>query len=78
MRALLRIQSNKQILMYSPKIDQHTPKLYRLARAIDKPMTKVTDDLISFGFKYLKSIYEDLDDERISEIFQEKGESHQK
>ena len=58
--------------MYSPKIDQHTPVLYRLSRLIGKPMTKVADDLISFGFKSLKTIYVDLDDAQISRILSAK------
>ena len=58
--------------MYSPKIDQHTPALYRLSRLIGKPMTKVADDLISFGFKSLKTIYVDLDDAQISRILSAK------
>ena len=58
--------------MYSPKIDQHTPALYRLSRLIGKPMTKVADDLISFGFKSLKAIYVDLDDAQISRILNAK------
>ena len=55
--------------MYSPKITQHTPALYRLARFVGKPMTKVADDIISFGFKHLKTIYPSLDDEKIATIF---------
>jgi hypothetical protein len=48
--------------MYSPKINKHTQKIYRISRAFGKPMTKVADDLISFGFQHLKSIYVDIDD----------------
>ena len=61
--------------MYSPKIDQHTPALYRLSRLVGKPMTKVADDLISFGFKSLKTIYADLDDAQISRILSGKEET---
>ena len=56
--------------MYSPKIAQHTPRIYRIARAVGKPMTRVADDLISFGYQHLKTIYGDIDEEQISEIFQ--------
>ncbi len=56
--------------MYSPKIDKHTPNLYRLAQEVGKPMTKVADDLISFAFKRLDSIYEELDHQKISRIIQ--------
>jgi hypothetical protein len=56
------------IFMYSPKIDKHTPKIYRISRAVGKPMTKVADDLISFGYKHLKSIYENIDDSEIEII----------
>lgn len=55
--------------MYSPKIDKHTPNLYRLAKAVGKPMTKVADELISYSFNNLKSIYQ-LDDQTITEIVQ--------
>ena len=54
--------------MYSPKISKHTPILYRIAREIGKPMTKVADDLITYGCLNLKSIYEEIDEERIAEI----------
>jgi len=54
--------------MYSPKIAKHTPKIYRISRAVGKPMTKVADDLISFGYQHLKSIYGDIDDKEIEEI----------
>jgi hypothetical protein len=56
--------------MYSPKIDKHTPNLYRLAKAVGKPMTKVADELISYSFNNLKSIYK-LDDQTITEIIQQ-------
>lgn len=56
------------ILMYSPKIEKHTPKIYRISRAVGKPMTKVADDLISFGYQHLKSIYENIDDREIEKI----------
>ncbi|MFT7109300.1 MAG: hypothetical protein ACI843_000960 [Psychrobacter glaciei] len=56
--------------MYSPKIDKHTPNLYRLAKAVGKPMTKVADELISYSFNNLKSIYQ-LDDQTITEIIQQ-------
>jgi len=56
--------------MYSPKIDKHTPNLYRLSQEVGKPMTKVTDDLISFAFKHLDSIYKELDRQKISRIIQ--------
>jgi hypothetical protein len=55
-------------IMYSPKIAKHTPKIYRISRAVGKPMTKVADDLISFGYQHLKSIYSDINDEEIDEI----------
>ena len=61
--------------MYSPKIDQHTPALYQLSQLVGKPMTKVADDLMSFGFKYLKAIYADLDDAQISRILSGKEET---
>ncbi|MCU7919702.1 MAG: hypothetical protein KZQ95_15285 [Candidatus Thiodiazotropha sp. (ex Epidulcina cf. delphinae)] len=54
--------------MYSPKITKHTPKIYRISRAVGKPMTKVADDLISFGYQHLKSIYDNIDDGEIDEI----------
>lgn len=56
--------------MYSPKIDKHTPNLYRLSQEVGKPMTKVADDLISFALKRLDSIYEELDQQKISRIIQ--------
>ena len=56
--------------MYSPKIDKHTPNIYRLAKIVGKPMTKVADDLISFALKRLDSIYEELDQQKISKILQ--------
>jgi hypothetical protein len=56
--------------MYSPKIDKHTPNLYRLAKAVGKPMTKVADELISYSLNNLKSIYQ-LDDQTITEIIQQ-------
>jgi hypothetical protein len=54
--------------MYSPKIDKHTPKIYQISRVVGKPMTKVADDLISFGYQHLKSIYENMDDAEIKKI----------
>ena len=57
-------------IMYSPKIAKHTPRIYRIARAVGKPMTRVADDLISFGYLHLKSIYGDMDDEEICKILQ--------
>lgn len=55
-------------IMYSPKIAQHTPKLFRISRAVGKPMTKVADDLISFSYQHLKSIYRNMDEREIEEI----------
>ncbi len=72
--SVLRYRSNENT-MYSPKIDQHTPALYRLSRLVGKPMTKVADDLILFGFKHLKAIYVDLDDVQISRILSGKEET---
>jgi len=69
------IGANTRIQMYSPKIDQHTPALYRLAKAVGKPMTKVADDLILFGFKCLRAIYEDLDERQILKIIQQEDEA---
>ena len=51
--------------MYSPKIDKHTPDIYRLAQAPGKPMTKVADDLISFALNRLDLIYTELDQQKI-------------
>ena len=56
--------------MYSPKIDKHTPNLYRLSKATGKPMTKVADDLLSFSFKCLGAIYQDLNYEEMAKIIQ--------
>ena len=56
--------------MYSPKINKHTPNIYRLAQTVGKPMTKVADDLISFALKRLDAIYEELDQQKISKILQ--------
>ena len=61
--------------MYNPKITQHTPALYRLARCVGKPITKVADDLLSFGFKHLKALYPNLNDEHISMILGAKEET---
>ena len=54
--------------MYSPKIDQHTPTLYRLSKVVRIPMTKVADDLLSYALSQLPSIYSDLNDKSVSEI----------
>jgi hypothetical protein len=54
--------------MYSPKIDKHTPKIYRISRIVGKPMTKVADDLITFSYQHLKCIYENIDDVEIEKI----------
>ncbi len=62
--------------MYSPKIDKHTPNLYRLSKAVGKPMTKVADDLISYGFEQLETIYEQLDQQTIAGIVEEDNEPH--
>jgi len=56
--------------MYSPKIDKHTPNLYRLAKVVGKPMTKVADELISYSFKHLQTIYQ-LSEQEITEIIQQ-------
>lgn len=53
--------------MHSPK---HTPNLYRLARAVGKPVTQVADDLIAFAFKELGIVRKELDDQEISKIIQ--------
>ncbi|MCP4494629.1 MAG: hypothetical protein GY820_46110 [Gammaproteobacteria bacterium] len=66
----------ENIFMYSPKIDKHTPNLYRLAKAVGKPMTKVADELILYGFNNLKSIYQ-LDDQKITEITQQNEQKSQ-
>ena len=55
-------------IMYSPKADKHTPKIYRISRVVGKPMTKVADDLITFGYQHLKCIYENIDDREIEII----------
>lgn len=58
--------------MYSPQIEKHTGNLYRLSKAVGKPMTHVADDLMGFSFKCLKAVYSDLDDKTISTIVQER------
>lgn len=60
---LLRYKSNNVISHVQPK-NRHThrPKPYRISRAAGKSMTKVADELISFGYKHLKNIYENIDD----------------
>lgn len=73
-RAIIALYSEQlENKMYSPKIDKHTPTLYRLAQVTGKPMTKVADEVISYGFKHLNKIYE-LDDECIDKIINEKHE----
>lgn len=57
-------------IMYSPKIDRHTPSLYRLAKLVGKPMTQVADDLIVFALARLDVIYEELDQQAVSFITQ--------
>jgi len=42
---------------YSPRIDQHSRTLYRLGRALGKPMTKVADDLIKHGLDNIEQVY---------------------
>jgi hypothetical protein len=42
---------------YSPRIDQHTRVLYRLAQKLGRPMTKVADDLIRYGLDNLEAVY---------------------
>ncbi|WP_395373453.1 hypothetical protein [Marinicella sp. W31] len=61
--------SNGKYNMYSPNIDKHTPNLYRLAKAVGKPMTKVAVELISFSLNHLQTIYE-LNEKDIAEIIQ--------
>ena len=56
--------------MYSPNIDKHTPNLYRLAKAVGKPMTKVADELIAFSLNHLQTIYQ-LNEQEIAEIIQQ-------
>ena len=63
--------------MYSPKIDKHTPNLYRLAKTVGKPMTKVADELISYSFKHLQTIYQ-LNEQEIAEIIQKNQEKASK
>ena len=63
------------LIMDSPKIAKHTPRIYRIAQAVGKPMTKVADDLISFGYQHLKSIYDDIGDEDIREILRTEQDS---
>jgi hypothetical protein len=44
-------------MCYSPRIDQHTRTLYRLAHLLGKPMTGVADDLLRCGLDNLERIY---------------------
>ena len=53
--------------MYSPKIDKHTPTIYRLSKKLGKPMTKVADELIAYSIEHLNSIY-GLKDKEVEEI----------
>ena len=46
-------------MCYSPRIDQHTGTLYRLAQVLGKPMTQVADDLLRHGLDHLEAIYGD-------------------
>ena len=44
-------------MLYSPRIDQHTRQLYRLAQLLGKPMTRVADDLIRHGLENIEQLY---------------------
>src|SRR5476651_1126585 len=43
--------------MYSPDISQHSPRLYRLGRRFNQPMTRVADRLIAFGLQRLEAVF---------------------
>lgn len=45
---------------YSPRIDQHTPVIYQLAKKLNKPMTVVADDLIRYGLENIEKLYPEL------------------
>ena len=61
-------QIMEELDMYSPKISKHSPRLYHLAKAVGKPMTRVADDLLEFGYRHLEQIYDGLSDDQIREI----------
>lgn len=42
--------------MYSPDISQHSPRLYRLGKHYDVPMTVLADRLIAFGMQRLEEV----------------------
>lgn len=64
--------------MYSPKIERFTPCLYRLSKAVDKPMTKVADDLMSYALGRLDTIYENLSEEDIVKITESSYDKNKK
>jgi hypothetical protein len=55
-------------MCYSPRIDQHTRELYRLAHLLGKPMTQVADDLLRHGLKNLETVYDQEIADRWAEI----------
>lgn len=42
--------------IYSPDISQHSPRLYRLGKHYDVPMTVLADRLIAFGLQRLNEV----------------------
>ncbi len=44
--------------MYSPKISQHTKRMYQLGQHYGIPMTEVADRLLVHGLKHLDAVFE--------------------
>ena len=44
--------------MYSPKISQHTKRMYQLGQHYGIPMTEVADRLLVHGLKHVDAIFE--------------------
>ncbi len=44
-------------MVYSPRIDQHTPTIYQIGKMVGKPMTQVAEDLIHYGLENVGKIY---------------------
>ena len=43
--------------MYSPDISEHTPALYKLAKAQGKSMTEVAKTLIAYGLENREQVF---------------------
>ena len=62
--------------MYSPKIDEKLiPKLYRLAKSRNKPMTKIVNEIIAAHLEGIKPLDVQIEESSFESLLKDKRQN---